>query len=94
MARKLAAESFYTILTDLNKVNTSILQDLIDRAFKEDVSDGDVTTNAIVDETQQAQAVWVAKEQGIVVGLDVAKQVFEYVDPLVAWESNIVDGTR
>lgn len=77
----------------MNQANTSIIQDLIDRAFKEDVADGDVTTNAIVDETQQARAVWVAKEQGVVAGLDVAKQVFEYLDPLVEWETDVEDGT-
>ncbi|MGM0546969.1 MAG: carboxylating nicotinate-nucleotide diphosphorylase [Bacteroidota bacterium] len=77
----------------MNQAKTSIIQDLIDRAFNEDVSGGDVTTNAIVDETRQAQAVWLAKEQGIVAGLDIAKQVFKYLDPLVEWESNVEDGT-
>ncbi len=77
----------------MSQANTAIIQDLIDRAFQEDIFDGDVTTNAIVDETQQARAVWVAKEQGVVAGLDVAKQVFEYLDPLVEWEPKVEDGT-
>ncbi|MEL7835247.1 carboxylating nicotinate-nucleotide diphosphorylase [Fodinibius sp. Rm-B-1B1-1] len=74
-------------------VDNVVVEALIDRAFDEDVQSGDVTTNAIVDKTQQARAVWVAKEQGIVAGLDVAKQVFEYLDPLVVWEPNVEDGT-
>ncbi|WP_441000299.1 carboxylating nicotinate-nucleotide diphosphorylase [Fodinibius sp. SL11] len=77
----------------MNQANPSILQDLIDRAFEEDVSDGDVTTNAIVDESQQAQAIWVAKQQGVVAGLDVAQRIFEYLDPDVIWEPKIKDGT-
>jgi nicotinate-nucleotide pyrophosphorylase (carboxylating) len=77
----------------LSQAKAAIIQDLIDRAFQEDIFDGDVTTNAIVDETQQARAVWVAKESGIIAGLDVAKQVFEYLDPLVEWDPNVEEGT-
>lgn len=79
-------------MTDLKQVDTSTIQDIIDRAFKEDIFDGDVTTNAIVDESQQAEAVWVAREEGIVAGLDVAKQVFEHLDRGVMWEPNVEDG--
>ncbi len=77
----------------MSQAKAAIIQDLIDRAFQEDIFDGDVTTNAIVDETQQARAVWVAKESGIIAGLDVAKQVFEYLDPLVEWDPNVEEGT-
>jgi len=77
----------------LDRPKTSLIEELINRAFKEDISDGDVTTNAIVDEMQRAQAVWIAKEQGIVAGLDVAKQIFEHLDPKIRWDPNVRDGT-
>lgn len=73
--------------------NTNITA-LVDRAFEEDVQSGDVTTNAIVDESQKAEAVWVAKEEGIVAGLIIAKKVFQHLDPQITWNTAVNDGSK
>lgn len=67
---------------------------LVDRAFEEDIQTGDVTSNAIVDESQEAEAVWVAKEQGIVAGLTIAEKVFRHLDSQITWSAAVNDGSK
>lgn len=74
--------------------NQQVVQQLIDRALYEDVKTGDATTNAIVDENARANAAWVAKEEGIVAGLGVAKAVFHKLDPDLEWEQDLEDGQK
>ena len=56
------------------------IKEVIDRALAEDLSWGDVTTEALTSGDQQATAFVVAKEQGILAGIDVVKAVFRRVD--------------
>jgi len=81
-------------MTDSNATlqEEQLVHELIERAFKEDIKTGDATTEAIVAEDVQAEAFWIAKEQGIVAGLDVAQQVFQRLDPDLVWKSNYKDG--
>ncbi|HEX6981146.1 MAG TPA: carboxylating nicotinate-nucleotide diphosphorylase [Balneolaceae bacterium] len=68
------------------------LKELISRAFDEDIQSGDATTNAVIDESTQAHARWIAKEQGIVAGLDAARAVFQSLDPELEWILKVKDG--
>lgn len=83
-------------MSELNTTSTDgvTVEALIDRAFEEDVQSGDVTTNAIVDESSRAEAVWTSKEKGIVAGLDIARKVFEKLDPHLEWEPGVKDGNE
>lgn len=65
---------------------------LIQRAFQEDLGSGDVTTNAIVEEDNRSEAVWISREEGILTGLDLARAVFQKLDPAISWQANYVDG--
>ena len=78
--------------TDITIDEQQVIAELINRAFEEDVQSGDATTEAIVDSNSQGQAFWMAKEQGIVAGLDVARQVFERLDPDLGWKANFEEG--
>jgi nicotinate-nucleotide pyrophosphorylase (carboxylating) len=69
-----------------------LTEELVMRALDEDIRSGDVTTNAIVDESKHAQAVWTSKEEGIIAGLDVAQTVFRALDPNIEWKSFNNDG--
>jgi len=51
------------------------------RALAEDVGPGDVTTEAIVGEHAGARALITQKAPGTIFGLDVARAVFEQLDP-------------
>jgi nicotinate-nucleotide pyrophosphorylase (carboxylating) len=57
--------------------------DLIRRALAEDVGDGDLTTDAVVPVDAEARGTIVAKQDGVVAGLDVAAAVFGQLDPRV-----------
>ena len=63
------------------------LDDLIDVALAEDIGSGDVTTDAIIGDQKKAKAVWVAKQDGVVAGLDAAKFVFQKLDENIEWNS-------
>ena len=63
-------------------------------ALMEDLWGGDVTTAAIVPEGLVAEASIVAKANGVIAGLDVARLVFREVDPEIVMESEFKDGQR
>lgn len=68
------------------------IRQLIIRALQEDIKSGDVTTNAIVDESARARALWIAKEQGIVAGLEIARMIFRSLDEHLEWLPKVDDG--
>lgn len=55
-------------------------ESLIQAALAEDVGPGDVTSTYFVPETLTSSAVIVAREPGVMSGMDVARRVFELVD--------------
>lgn len=71
-----------------------LIDDLIERALTEDIGAGDITTDAIIGEDRKAQAVWVAKQSGIVAGLFVAERVFQRLDKDFKWMPNVNEGDR
>ncbi len=68
------------------------LEDIIEAAIAEDIGSGDVTTNAIIDDQKTAKAVWLAKQDGIIAGLDIAKKVFHKLDKNLEWNPLFKDG--
>jgi len=68
------------------------VKDLIDRALQEDIKSGDVTTNAVIDLDKKADAVWMAKQPGIVAGLNIARAVYEKLDSEFSWDMAVEDG--
>src|SRR4030042_637822 len=59
------------------------IRPLIILALKEDIGDGDITTNAIFNGNGYHEAVIIANEDGIFCGGDVAKIVFNEIDPTI-----------
>jgi nicotinate-nucleotide pyrophosphorylase (carboxylating) len=68
--------------------------DCIRRALAEDIGPGDVTTDSIVPAEATMQGQIIAKQSGIVAGLDVAAAVFEILDPRVRFEAVVSEGAR
>ena len=67
---------------------------LIDRALSEDLSIGDPTTDILIPSDMQGKASFVAKQEGILAGLDVALAVFQRFDNTLTAKSYIQDGER
>lgn len=66
---------------------------LIRLALAEDLgSAGDITTRALVGERETGTVLVTARQDGVLAGLPVSRQVFEMVDPSVRFESRVDDG--
>ena len=63
------------------------------RALDEDVGSGDATTNNIVPAEAVLQAQIIAKQNGVVAGLDVAERVFLLLEDQVSFRAHITEGS-
>lgn len=70
------------------------IADSIRRALEEDVQTGDVTTNSIVPAGALLRGRIVAKQDGVIAGLDVAKSVFRLLDESVVFQQQVIDGSE
>ncbi len=62
-------------------VTPEALRDLIRIALSEDIGSGDITTEATIPVDADAKARMVAKDNGIVAGVEVAGEVFHQINP-------------
>ena len=70
------------------------LDRVVDAAIMEDVGDGDISTAWTVREKTQVRAVMIARAQGVVAGLPVAKRVFQRVDSGIRLTPRTAEGAR
>ena len=68
------------------------VNELIELALKEDIGCGDITTDAIVSPVLDGIGDVIAKENFILAGLDVARQVFDHLDHHLIFSSGYKDG--
>ena len=61
------------------KLSQLYIDDIIKTALAEDISYMDVTTDNLLDDTHRSEAYYVAKDDGVLCGIDIAKRVFEIV---------------
>ena len=66
---------------------------IISNAIREDVGDGDHSSLACIPATAKGKAKLLVKDEGVIAGVDFAKQVFAYVDPEMTVEVLIEDGS-
>ena len=64
----------------------------IDAALREDMPEGDVTSDSIIPAGARSEAYFLAKEDGVLAGLAVAARVFERLDPAVIFIERFRDG--
>ncbi len=67
---------------------------LIDLSFAEDIGDGDHTTLCCIPEDAMGKSRLIVKEDGILAGVEVAKEVFRRFDPTMQVEVLIKDGAK
>jgi nicotinate-nucleotide pyrophosphorylase (carboxylating) len=67
---------------------------MIEDFLKEDMGQGDVTTDAIVPEDHASKAVILAKAEGVVAGNGFAREVFRCLDKDIRYEELKHDGER
>ncbi len=63
-------------------------------ALAEDIGDGDVTSNSIIPPEATLNGQIIAKQSGVIAGLDVARTVYEMVDARIEMSSRVEEGAR
>jgi len=66
----------------------------LQRAFAEDIGDGDHTTLSCIPAEALGKSRLIIKEAGVVAGVEVAKEVFRYFDPELKVTEFIADGAE
>jgi nicotinate-nucleotide pyrophosphorylase (carboxylating) len=74
-------------------IKKSDIHKIISTALKEDIQTGDVTTNLIIPSAQKGSAYFMAKEDGIIAGLPIAKEVFKMFDKKIVWKNFVKEGS-
>ena len=74
--------------------NLHIVDNIIKTALAEDMPYGDATTACVIEGNPVSRAVFVAKQQGVVAGLDVAERVFKLLDAGIIFKKRVADGMR
>ena len=70
------------------------IDELVRMALTEDLGDGDHTSLATVPADAMGEAILLAKEEGILAGLEVAREVFLQLDPDIIIDIFIHDGSE
>lgn len=70
------------------------LATLIEAALKEDIGSGDHSTLSCIPSTKQGKAVLKIKENGILAGVDIAKKIFNYLEPGIEFKAFKKDGDK
>lgn len=78
----------------MNPDDPAQVLDCIQRALDEDIGTGDVTTNSIVPPYATLHGRIVAKQDGVVAGLDVAGHVLLTLSRHITFVPSVSDGTR
>jgi nicotinate-nucleotide pyrophosphorylase (carboxylating) len=75
------------------KMDAKIRQ-LIELSLSEDIGKGDRTSEAIIDKKLSAKGLIVAKEEGVIAGLEIARMVFSHLDPDLVFETSFKDSDK
>lgn len=67
---------------------------LIDLSFSEDIGDGDHTTLCCIPEDAMGKSKLLIKEEGILAGMRIAKEIFHRFDPTMEVEQFMEDGAH
>ena len=73
-------------------IDQKMLIPTIKMALEEDINTGDITTMSTIPQDKKIEGRFIAKAQGILCGMDIAKAVFAYIDPDIKLDCSFSDG--
>ncbi len=76
------------------KLTNIYIDNIINTALAEDINYMDVTTDNLLSPEHTSSAYYIAKDSGVLCGIDIAKRVFELVGGNVEFETLIHDGEK
>jgi nicotinate-nucleotide pyrophosphorylase (carboxylating) len=65
---------------------------IIEAALREDMPEGDITSESMIPADARSEAIFLAKEDGILAGLEIARRVFEKIDSAIEFTGKFQDG--
>jgi len=71
-----------------------LIDQLIALSFAEDIGDGDHTTLSCIPDTAMGKSRLIIKEEGIIAGVEMAREIFHRFDPKMKMEVYINDGAH
>lgn len=75
-------------------MNKQLLKEFIENALREDIGDGDHSSLACIPASAKGKAQLIVKEEGVLAGVEVAKAIFEQVEPEITIDIFLKDGTH
>lgn len=76
------------------KLTSTYVDNIINTALAEDINYMDVTTDNLLSPEHTSSAYYIAKDSGVLCGIDIAKRVFELAGGNVDFETLIHDGEK
>ncbi|MHB1005498.1 MAG: carboxylating nicotinate-nucleotide diphosphorylase [Chloroflexota bacterium] len=74
------------------QIDRLAIQPIVAAALAEDLGWGDLTTDSLIAPGQAGEAQLIAKEDGVLAGIEVAALAFATVDPALHLEATVADG--
>ena len=75
-------------------LNQMYVDELIKKALLEDINYTDITTDYLIPENQEDEAIFLAKASGVLCGIEVAMRVFTLLQPDFQYEILMNDGDK
>jgi nicotinate-nucleotide pyrophosphorylase (carboxylating) len=75
-------------------LNDLYMDEIIRRVLKEDMPMGDITTDNLIEKDLVSRGHIIAKDRGIIAGLDMAERVFKVLDNSVKFKRLVRDGDK
>ncbi|MDZ4133874.1 MAG: carboxylating nicotinate-nucleotide diphosphorylase [Dethiobacteria bacterium] len=75
-------------------LTTNLINDLLKKVFREDIGSGDLTTIYCVPPDKVGSGRLIAKEEGVLAGIDIAVEAFSYLDRAVRCTKLFADGEK
>jgi len=69
-----------------------IIRDVLEKAYREDMPFGDITTDCTVPENAVSKAYMIAKHEGVIAGIEVCTEAFKMLDPDIKINPLVEDG--
>ena len=76
----------------MKELDRQLLDEFIEKVLREDVGSGDHTSNACIPAESRSKARLLVKDIGVIAGVEVAKRIFEKIDPDCEFEELMNDG--
>ena len=65
---------------------------IIEAALKEDMPNGDITSESIIPAHSKSEAIILTREEGVLAGIDIARRVFYKIDRSISFKKKLDDG--